>query len=61
MAKYKHTKTETEKLQIEGLFDATTLSFDIDGEDVSLSEKLKNFDGREVSIVITEKTNEDLE
>lgn len=61
MAKYKHTKITTDKIQIEGTLNTTTMTVDVDGDAVNIKEELANFDGKSISITFVEKTDEDID
>lgn len=61
MAKYKHTKVTTEKVQIEGILDIDTMTVDVDGEKVSITDELKAFNGKSFSLTFVEKTEEDID
>lgn len=61
MAKYKHTKITTDKVQIEGILDTSAMTVDIDGDTVNIKDELASFDGKSISITFVEKTEEDIE
>ena len=54
MAKYKHTKVTTEKVQIEGILDIDTMTVDVDGEKISIADELNAFNGKSFSLTFVE-------
>lgn len=60
MAKYKHTKTTTEKIQIDGILNSTSMTVDIDGEETSIKKELSMFDGKNISLTFVEKIDEEV-
>lgn len=61
MAKYKHTKVTTDKLQIEGVLNTETMTIDVDGQTIDINKELSIFDGKSISMTFVEKTEEDLD
>ena len=61
MAKYKHTKITTEKVQIEGILDIETMTVNVDEEIINIVDELKDFNGKSIALTFVEKTEEDVD
>ena len=61
MAKYKHTKITTEKVQIEGILNIETMTVYVDGEAIKIVDELRDFDNKSIALTFVEKTEEDVD